>query len=127
MGLRGRLKRAERDARGDLASFELLDGSRYYFDTTTPQMFMHFMDCIHAGSAHNWPEPPEVLRKVCEAKDVGAALREVGVGFGPDIYDRDVLIHERRLVPTSFVSRYDPQTGERVPVSPYEELQDLSE
>jgi hypothetical protein len=130
MGLRDKLRRLQKAAEGEIESFELLDGSRYYFDVTAPMMFMHFMDCLHAGSAHNWPEPPELLRKVCEAKDVEAALRKVGGGTFIDIaaYDRDVLIGERRLQPASFVSRYDPKVGKHVPIDPYEAPgRDLSE
>ncbi len=38
MALRGWLKRLEHAARDDLESFELLDGSRYYFDPTSPDL-----------------------------------------------------------------------------------------
>jgi hypothetical protein len=33
MALRNWLRRLERDARGDLESFELLDGSTYFYDS----------------------------------------------------------------------------------------------
>jgi hypothetical protein len=127
MPLRSWIKHLERASREDLESFDLFDGSRYYFAPTAPTTFMHFMDCVHAGSAHNWPE---LLRKVCEAKDVEAALWKLGGGSLTDllVYDPEVLINERRLVPTSFVSRYDPETGKRIRIDPYEyEPEDLSE
>ena len=58
------------------------------------------------GDAHKWPEPPEVYRKMCEAKDPAAVLEQ----FKPDdperafvnvaeLYDTNVLLRERRLVP----------------------------
>ena len=122
MGLRDRLKRAERAARGDLASFELLDGSRYYFSPADPDLFLHWFKCA-GTSAHNWPPAPEVVRKLTEAKDVGAALESVrGEGsYNFIVYDPDVLISERRLEPRGLVSRYDPVLGRHVPQDPYEE------
>ena len=45
MPLRGWIKRLERASREDLASFELLDGSRYYFDPTSPIFFMK-LSCV---------------------------------------------------------------------------------
>jgi hypothetical protein len=134
VSLRGWIKRLERGARGDLASFELLDGSRYYFDPASASLFLHWCDCIRAGSAHNWPEPPEVVRELCEAKDVRRALQELTdpeslgtSGWGCFVYDPEILINERRLEPRGLVTRRDPRTGEWAPVDPYEEPEDLSE
>jgi hypothetical protein len=130
--VRGWIKRLERASREDLGSFELLDGSRYYYDPgeAGSEIFMHWMACLHAGNARNWPEPPEILQKLCEAKDVERAtalLRGEGTfNFIP--YDLEALLSERRLEPASFVSRYDPKVGGHVPIDPYEwELEDLSE
>jgi hypothetical protein len=107
MGLRGWLKRLERDASEDLESFELLDGSTYYYDRleTYKVLFLHAYD-VQLGDAEKWPEPPEVYRKMCEAKHAEAVLER----FKPEdpqrafmdvtqIYDADVLVRERRLVP----------------------------
>ncbi len=109
MGLRGWIKRLERDARGDLASFELLDGSRYYYDTASPVVFMHWYDCL-GRNPPDWPEPPEVLKKLCEARDPAGALKDV-VGEGTDDffpYNKEILISERRLEPRSLVVGRDP-------------------
>jgi hypothetical protein len=127
--LRSWIKRLERDARGELASFELLDGSRYYFDPTSWEIFEHYYECLKAGSAHNWPEPPEVVRKLTEAKDVERAIEKVrGEGWSFLVYDENILIHERRLEPRGLVARYDPNLGEHVIRDPYEQaLEDLSE
>jgi hypothetical protein len=130
MGLRSWMKRMERAAKGNMASFELLDGSRYYFDPLSWDLFMHWCECIRAGSAHNWPQAPEVLRKVCEAKDVERALEEVlGEGtWGTFVYDPEVLINERRLEPRGLVTSRDPDTGEWTVRDPYEDPpEDLSE
>jgi hypothetical protein len=119
----------EKAARGNLESFELLDGSRYYFDPQSFSLFMHMCDCLHAGSAHDWPEPPEVVYKLTEAKDVETAielLRAGGSNFL--VYDIEVLINERRLVPRGLVTYRDPDTGEWSPGDPYEDpRKDLSE
>jgi hypothetical protein len=50
------------------------------------------------------PEPPEVYRKMCEARDPGAVLErfapsDKAAWFIDVPYERDALIHERRLVP----------------------------
>jgi hypothetical protein len=125
------IKRLEHAARGDLASFELLDGSRYYFDTASPELFMHWYECGKAGSAHNWPDPPEVLSKLTEAKDVEQTAELVRGEGSWDffVYDIEVLIGERTLEPRGLVSRYDPVLGEHVVLDPYDyyEPEDLSE
>jgi hypothetical protein len=107
MGLRRWMKRLERDAREDLESFELLDGSTYYYDRleTYEELFLHAYD-VQLGDADKWAEPPEVYRRMCEARDPAAVLER----FKPEdpqrafvdvtqIYDTDVLVRERRLVP----------------------------
>lgn len=127
--MRSWIKRLERASREDLESFELLDGSRYYLDPLSWEIFAHWSECI-GKSAHTWPEPPEILRKVCEAKDVEQAIELVhgGGSFSFLVYDPDILITERRLEPRPLVSRYDPEAGKHVPIDPYEwELEDLSE
>ena len=129
--IRGWVKRLERAIREDLAGFELLDGSRYYFDTVSPTLFMHWHDCITAGSAHNWPPAPEIMHKVCEARDPEVALEQVmeSAAFSSLVYDPEVIITERRLESRGLVSRYDPVLGEHVVGDPYDEgePEDLSE
>jgi hypothetical protein len=130
MPLRSWIKRLERSARGNLASFELLDGTRFYFYPLSGDLFLHWVACLQAGSAHNWPEPPEVIRKVCEAKDVRRALEEaLGEGeWSVFVYDPEVIINERRLEPRGLVTRCDPQTGKHHVRDPYEDsCEDLSE
>ena len=50
MGLRGWLKRLERGSREDMASFVLMDGSRCYYDPASPELFMHWYECLTAGN-----------------------------------------------------------------------------
>lgn len=107
MSLRGAIKRLERRASEDLESFELLDGSTYYYDRleTYKELFLHAYD-VQLGDAHKWPEPPEVYRKMCEARDPAAVLErlrpedpERAFVDVAELYDTDVLVNERRLVP----------------------------
>jgi len=128
--IRGWVKKLERASREDLASFELLDGSRYYYDPTSWELFMHWHDCAVQDTAHAWPEAPEVIRKLCEAKDPEAALEQVmsTAGFGGTVYDPEVLIAERRFVPRGLISRYDPHLGKHVVLDPAViRVEDLSE
>ena len=100
MGLRGWLKRLERGTREDMASFVLMDGSRYYYDPASPELFMHWYDCLVAGNPERWPEPPELLRKLTEARDPAAAGAQLISNTGRFFpYDPEVLATERRLVP----------------------------
>ena len=56
-----------------------------------------------------WPEPPEVYRKKCEARDPAKAL-ELFMPEDPTralvvstaVFDRYALVNERRLVPISY-------------------------
>jgi len=101
------IRRLERDARGHLESFELLDGSTFYYDPleTYAELYLHAYDSL-LGDADRWPEPPPIYRKMCEARHPAAVLER----FRPEnperafvdvtqIYDTEVLVRERRLVP----------------------------
>jgi hypothetical protein len=107
MSLRAAIKRLERDASEDLASFELLDGSTYYYDRleTYKELFLHAYD-VQLGDADKWPEPPEIYRKMCEARYPAAVLERLKPEYPErafvnlaELYDTDVLVNERRLVP----------------------------
>jgi hypothetical protein len=106
MALRSTLKRIERGLRGELDSFRLQNGSTYYFEPggTYSELFI-FDYRVHCGES---PDPPEILRKVREAKDVRGALAKLeraratevlAAATGPleEIVDIDVLVNERRL------------------------------
>ena len=72
--IRSWVEKVEHAARGNLASFELLDGSRYYYDPVSWELFMHWVECAKQDTAHDWPPPPEVIQKLTEARDPEAAL-----------------------------------------------------
>jgi hypothetical protein len=117
MGLRGWVKRLEHAARGELESFELLDGSRYYHNPQSAELFLHWAECLRAGNPDKWPEPPEAVRKVTEAKDTRAALESImgGGSWGTFPYDLEALASERDIRPRSLVagrSVYDQETEE---------------
>ncbi len=109
MGLKEKLGHLENAAQKDLASFELLDGSRYYHDPTSAELFLHWCNCARAGNPDKWPAPPEVLHKVTQAKDPQAALEAIGGGFYSDIfpYDPEALVMEREISPRSLVAGRD--------------------
>ncbi len=71
MGLRGRLNRLQTSLRGPLSSFELADGSRYWYDPDAafPELFLFGVACLRAGPPHTRPEPPELVRALVKAKD----------------------------------------------------------
>jgi hypothetical protein len=106
MRFRHWLKRIERGAKEDYDFFELRDGTTYYYDRTETfrAMYLHSYD-VELGDADKWPQPPEIYRKMCEAKDPALVLER----FKPkdpervfvnldEVYDTDVLVRERRLV-----------------------------
>jgi hypothetical protein len=116
MALRNKLKQLERRAREDLASFVLEDGSRYYFDPTSGECFLHSMDCLRAqGECEPFPEPPETLRAIARARDRGAALNQLYPSgtFGIFPYEVEALIERGELVPRSLVA--GRELGEPLP------------
>jgi hypothetical protein len=104
--VRDKLRRLERAARGHLVSFELLDGSLYFHDPRDPKLFLHWAECLTAGNPDTWPEPPEAVRKVTEAKDPWAALESImgGGTWGTFPYDLEALVRERDIRPRSLVA-----------------------
>src|SRR5215211_803831 len=101
MGLRDKLRRLQKAAEGELESFELLDGSRFYYDTieTAKELFLHSYDC---QLGRPWPAKlvPQIYLAVCEAKDPAAVLERLMPSdkFVDLPYERDTLINEKRLV-----------------------------
>jgi|SRR5215208_63371 len=115
MGLNAKLKRLEREACGDLESFELLDSTRYYFDPleTYAERYLHALD-VQLGDGHKWPEPPEIYRKMVEAKDLAAVLEQlrpvnsqVSLMNVEDVFEIDAIVNERRLVTLTYESPED--------------------
>jgi len=106
MGLRGKLRRLERNANEDLASFVLEDGSRYYYNPTSAECFLHACACVRAGSeSEPFPEPPETIKALTSARNRVAAMEATcGGGFGLFPYEIDALVERRELVPHSLVA-----------------------
>jgi hypothetical protein len=67
--MRGKLRRLERAARGNLESFELEDGRCHYCAPTSPELFLHSMDRLRAQSERKpFPEPLERVRAIARAR-----------------------------------------------------------
>ena len=118
MGLRDKLRRLERDASGELASFVLEDGSRHYFDPASGECFLHSMDCLHAQGSEAgepFPEPPETVKAIARARDRRAALNQLypNGSFGIFPYEVEALIERGELVPRSLVA--GRELGEPLP------------
>jgi hypothetical protein len=107
MGISRRwVKRLERDARGNLDSFQLEDGSRFYFDPASFEVFLHTTECLKAQSEGKtiFPEPPPVVKAIARARNRTAALNKVFEGgFMVMPYDTEALIERGEFVPVSMV------------------------
>ena len=118
MGLGEKLRRLEHAARKDLASFELEDRSRHYYDLSSAERFLHSMACLRAQGEGKttFPEPPETVRALLRAKDRAAALEQVYGGGGSFTlipYDTETLVQRGELVPRSMV--VGKELGEELP------------
>jgi hypothetical protein len=116
VSLRNKLRNLEREAREDLASFILKDGSRYYFNPTSAEIFLHSMACLRAqGECEPFPEPPETVKAIANARDRRAALNQLypGGSFGVFPYEVEALVKRGELVPRSLVA--GRELGEPLP------------
>ncbi len=109
MALRDRLRRLEKTMRGQLASFELIDGSRYFFepDAVWWQLFLHGSNCMEADYRSELrPKPPEILKAVAKAKDRRSAVERLyAPGSTPfTAYDHKSLVERGEFVPRSFLA-----------------------
>ncbi len=99
--LRARLEKLQKAARGQLDSFELADGTRYWFspEQGTRDLFEYWTQSLRA--VHHQtprPEPPEILHAVSRARDREQALRAVepeGISWLP--LDREALVRDGAL------------------------------
>jgi hypothetical protein len=107
MALQDKLRRLEKAMRGTLSSFELADGSRYYFD---PQeagktTFKFLADSLTADYKRApRPDPPALLQAVANAKNRGEALSRVMGGYPHLPVDREALLARGEFVPRSLVA-----------------------
>ncbi len=110
-----------RDARENLESFILEDGTGYWFDPSSPEIFLHVVGCLAAqGDGKAFPEPPETWKAVARARNREAALNQVlaGGSFVLCPYEREALAESGQLRPRSLISGHELGEGE---------LPDLSE
>jgi hypothetical protein len=106
MGLRDQLRRLRHEMRGNMDSFLLEDGSRYYFDPMGTELIEHIFDCCHCqAEGVPFPEPPELIRAVAQARDRRGALHQVAGGgaLGLFPYLVEPLIERGEIVPRSLV------------------------
>lgn len=107
MGLKAKLGKLQKAMRGNLESFELRDGSRYYFDPeeASKETFRYFADCMDA----DWKreprgEPPELLKAVAGAKDRREALPRVMGDYNHLPVDGEALVECGEFKPRSLVA-----------------------
>ena len=106
MGLRDNLRRLERGACEDLASFILEDGSRYYYNPESGECFLHGCGCIRAGyEGEPFPEPPQTIKALRRARNRAAALDTACGSFDLFPYEREALLERGELVPHSLWDR----------------------
>jgi len=113
MALRDELRRLRRDLSTEFSSFPLRGGRRFFYDTTSPVLFMHGLACLragHDGGTDSYPAPPPVLEALCEAVDVEAAFELLYPSDPPHKfvlfpYVIEELFENRRLVPRSMVAK----------------------
>jgi hypothetical protein len=108
VGLRGELRRLERGAREDVASFILEDGS-YYYNPESGECFLHCCGCIRAGyEGEPFPEPPQTIKALTRARNRTAALDTACGGGGASLglfpYEREALLERGELVPHPLVA-----------------------
>ncbi len=107
MGLKGKLDKLQKAMRGKLDSFELADGTRFFFDRQEAYgaAFLFFSDSMRADhTGEPRPAPPPILQAISNARDRGAALSLALGGFAHILpVDREALISRGTFQPRSLV------------------------
>ncbi|HET6660983.1 MAG TPA: hypothetical protein VFH16_13790 [Rubrobacter sp.] len=91
-----------------LASFILEDGSRFYYDPSSDECFLHACECVRAGSEGGpFPEPPETIKALTSARNRAAALEATCDGGGASLglfpYEREALLERGELLPALWI------------------------
>ncbi len=114
MRLKDQLRGLKRDLRDNLESFPLEDGTRYWFDPSSPELFLHTVGCLSAqGDGLPFPEPPETLKAVAQARHRESALNQVlgGASFILIPYEHEALVEYGQLIPRSLIDGYELGAG----------------
>ena len=109
MGLKAKLGKLQKAMRGNLESFELRDGQRYYFDPREAWKitFRFFTDSMTADYKREpRPEPPDLLKAVADARDRKGALSLVMDGGSHLPLDREALVERGVFKPQSLIAGY---------------------
>ena len=108
MGLRDQMSQLRASLRGQLSSFELADGTRYWFHEAEAfeELFLFGTACLRAGRAADRPEPPEIVRALAEAQDRRAAFDALGpLPFWP--FEREAFVRDGLLIHRSLIAGRD--------------------
>jgi hypothetical protein len=98
--LKTRLRSLRKRTTSVLDSFELKDGSRFYFAPDDAALFLHAGECARAGYRGDpFPEAPPLLRAIAGAKDRRRALEKAGSDFALGFYEEKALLQRGELVP----------------------------
>ncbi len=120
MGLRNQLRALKRAVRGNMRSFELVDGTMYHYD---PQdafevTFGYFSESLRSDwQGEPRPEPPEALQAVARARNRREALELVMEGSSFLPVEREALLERGEFVPRSMVAgrSYEEVLEEGIP------------
>jgi hypothetical protein len=115
VGFRDKMRHLENAARDNLASFELVDGSCFYYELASPELFLHICDGLTNHDKPKRPKPPEMVEALARAKDRRAAFSQIGEGgdMGLFPYEVEALVERGEIVARSLVVGYE--LGEPLP------------
>ena len=104
MGLKDELRRLRAALRGQLDSFELADGSRYWYDPEAvgAELFLFGCACLRAGAPEKRPPPPPIVLALVKARDRRAAFASLAPApFWPyeseSFFERGELVHRSMI------------------------------
>ena len=91
-----------------------MDGSRFYYDRQSGEVFLHICECLRNHDKPERPEPPEIVKALARARDRQAAYSEVFGSYRDMLpYDEQALVERGEKVPISLV--FGRELGEPLP------------